>query len=94
MIYFKSILAGVTASAVVVIIFAVIAIAVMPYFPRLALRIFPAQRHELGWGYFYAVDLPVWPPVWPPLLAGTAALVGGFYWTFRKSRTRGASGQR
>ncbi len=89
-IYFKSILAGLAASAVVVIIFVVIAIAVMPYFPQLALRIFPIQRHELGWGGFYAVDLPEWPSDWPPLLAGTAAFAGGFYWTFRRSRTGGA----
>jgi hypothetical protein len=33
-IYFKSILAGAAAFAVAVIIFAVIAIAVMPYFPH------------------------------------------------------------
>jgi hypothetical protein len=32
-------------------------------------------------------------PDWPPLLAGTAAFVGGFYWTFRRSRTRGARQQ-
>ena len=94
MIYLKGILAGVATSAVVVIIFVVIAIAVMPYFPQLAFRIFPVQRHELGWGGFYAVGIPVWPSDWPPLLAGTAAFVGGFYWTLRRFRTRGARQQR
>jgi len=92
-IYFKSILAGAAASAVVFIIFAVIAIAVMPYFPQVALRIFPIQRHELGWGGYYAVGIPVWPSDWPPLLAGTAAFVVGFYWTLRRSKTRGATRQ-
>ena len=90
MIYFKSILAGAAASAVVVVICVVIAIAVMPHSPQLALRIFPVEWHGLGWGGFYAVDYPVWPSDWPPLLAGTAAFVGGFYWTLRRFRTRGA----
>lgn len=88
MIYFKGILAGVAASAVVIIMFAVIAIAVMPYSPQLALRIFPVQGHELGWGSFYAVDFPLRPSDWPSLLAGTAAFVGGFYWTLRRPRAQ------
>ena len=85
--YLKSILAGVAAFVVTVII---IAIAVTPYLPQLALRIFPVQWHQLGWGGFYTVDFPVWPSDWPSLLAGSAAFVGGFYWTFRRSRTPGA----
>ena len=52
MIYFKGILAGVAASVVVVIIFAVIAIAVTPYLPQLALRIFPVQWHQLDGAVF------------------------------------------
>lgn len=69
MIHLKSVLAGVVAFVLVVIIGSAAAMAFMSSFPQLALRLFPAQRHDLAWGSFYEVNFPVWPIVIVGLLA-------------------------
>jgi hypothetical protein len=52
-IYLKSILAGVAAFVVTVIISSAAAISFMTHYPQLAQRIFSAQPFDIQWGAFY-----------------------------------------
>jgi hypothetical protein len=79
-IYLKSILAGAAASAATVTISVLLAFLVMTRFPELALRIFPAQNHDLQWGSFYYVNYPLWQII----ILGTLAFGIGFGWRVRK----------
>jgi hypothetical protein len=83
--YLKSIFVGVAASTVTLMAFSVIAVAVMLRFPEVAVRIFPAERHELGWGEFYAVDFPLWPTV----VVGLLAFAIAFGWMLKRASRRG-----
>jgi hypothetical protein len=79
--YLKSILVGAASSVVTVIVFSILSVVLMSRFPEIALRIFPAQRHELGWGAFYDVAFPLWPAVTVGLLAFATA----FSWMLRRA---------
>jgi hypothetical protein len=79
--YLKGILVGVAVSAITVIIFSVTSVVLMSHFPEVVVGIFPAQKHELGWGEFYAVDFPLWPVVTVGLLVFAIA----FGWTLRRA---------
>jgi len=56
-------------------------VVMMSRFPEVALRIFPAQRHELGWGAFYDVSFPLWPAV----TVGLRAFATAFSWMLRRA---------
>ena len=60
MIYLKSILAGVAAFVVTVIISSAAEISFISHYPQLAGRIFPAPHFDVQWGAFYYVNLPLW----------------------------------
>ena len=69
-IYLKSILAGVAAFVVTVIISSAVAISFMTHYPQLARRIFPTQQFDVQWGdAFYYVNFPLWQIVTLGLLA-------------------------
>jgi hypothetical protein len=84
MVYLKSILAGIAGFMVTTIISSAAALALIARYPQAALRIFPAQRHDLQWGSYYYVNFPFWQIV----VAGVAAFAIGFGWTLRRSTTR------
>ena len=86
MIYVKGILAGIAAFVVTVIIFGGTAMALMTRYPQLALRIFPAQRHDLQWGSFYYVNFPFWQIV----IVGLLAFAITFAWLVRRASARRA----
>ena len=79
--YLKCIFVGVAASTVTVIAFGVIAVAVMSHFPEVAVHIFPAERHELGWGEFYGVDFPLWLIV----IVGLLTFAIAFGWMLKRA---------
>jgi hypothetical protein len=85
-IYLKSILAGIAAFVVTVIISGAAAIGVMMYYPQLALRIFPAQRHDLQLGASYYVNFPLWQIV----ILGLVAFGVTFAWLGRRASARRA----
>src|SRR5947207_10665032 len=59
-LYIKSIVAGVAAFVVAVIISGIIALAIMFRWPELAMRIFPAQTFDLQYGASYSQYFPLW----------------------------------
>ena len=59
MIYLKSILAGVAAFVVTLIISSAAAISFMTHYPQLAPRMFPTQHFDIQWGAFYYVNFPL-----------------------------------
>jgi hypothetical protein len=83
-VYLKGILVGVVALAVTMIVSSVIAVAIVWRFPEVAVRIFPGQRHELGWGEFYAVNFPIWPTV----IVGLLAFAVAFRWMLSRGSAR------
>jgi hypothetical protein len=85
-VYLKSILAGVVAFVLAVIIGSAAATAFMLSHPQLALRIFPAQRHDLAWGSFYEVNFPFWQIV----IVGLLAFGITFAWLVRRASARRA----
>jgi hypothetical protein len=85
-VYLKSILAGVVAFVVTVIVSSAAAMALMTGYPQLALRIFPGQRHDLPWGYYYGVDFPFWQIV----IVGLFAFAITFEWLVRRTSARSA----
>src|SRR5215468_314726 len=84
MTYLKSTLLGAAAFAVAVVAFNVTAISLATHFPQLASRIFVAQRHELGWGEYFTIDVPMWQS-W---FIGTLAFISTFAGSIRRSRQR------
>ena len=81
MIYLKSILAGAVAFVVTVVIFGAAAFTVMAHYPQLALRMLPAQRHDLAWGSFYEVNFPFLQIV----IVGLIAFAITFAWLVRRA---------
>ena len=82
--YVKSILAGVTAFLVAIIISGVIALAIMFRLPELAMRIFPAQTFEIQYGASYSPYFPLWQI----LVVGLLAFVVVFARMFRRESAR------
>ena len=87
-IYLKSILAGVAAFVVTVIISSAAAISFMTHYPQLAQRFFPAQPLDIHWGAFYYVNFPLWQIVTLGLLA--FAITFGWMVRTASARTRPA----
>jgi hypothetical protein len=86
MIYLKSMLAGAVAFVVTVVIASAAAMAFMSHYPAVALRILPAQRHDVAWGSFYEVSFPFWQIVIVGLLAFGITTV----WLVRRASARPA----
>jgi hypothetical protein len=84
MAYVKSILAGVAAFIVTVMISSAIALALIVRFPQFSMRIFPAQQFDLQWGSHYYINFPLWQII----VAGVLAFVIGFAWMFRTATRR------
>jgi hypothetical protein len=78
-IYLKSILAGVAAFVTTVIVFTLMAVAVMQRFPEVAQRVFSGSYHTLGWGGYF--DLPPLQIV----IVGLLAFVIAFGWMLRRA---------
>jgi hypothetical protein len=83
-IYLKSILTGVAAFLVTVVISSAAAMIIITHYPQLALRVFPTQRHDLAWGSFYALDFPLWPI----MIVGLLAFAIAFAWMVRTASAR------
>ena len=83
-IYFKSALAAATSFIITVIICGAIALALIVRFPRLAMRIFPAQHFDIQLGSHYYINFPLWQI----LSAGAVAFVIGFAWVFKTATRR------
>jgi len=79
--YLRGILVGAAVSALTVIIFSVTSVVLMSQFPESVARILSAQKHELGWGEFYAADFPLWPVV----TVGVIAFAITFVLTLRRA---------
>ena len=84
MMYVKSILVGVAAFLVAVIISGVIAIGIVIRFPELAMRIFPAQTFDIQWGAYYSPYFPLWQTV----IVGLLAFVIAFIWMVTRASAR------
>jgi len=84
MIYLKSILAGVAAFVVTVIISSAAAISFMTHYPQLAQRIFPAQPFDIQWGAYYSPYFPLWQTV----IVGLLAFVIAFIWMVTRASAR------
>ena len=84
MTYFKSVLAGIAAFVLTVAIASAATTAFISHYPQLALRILPAQRHDLAWGSFYEVNFPSWQIVIVGLLAFGIATA----WWIRRASAR------
>jgi hypothetical protein len=83
-IYLKSILVGVAAFVVTVIISSVAAISFMAHYPQLAQRIFPVQQFEVQWGASYYANFPLWHI----LVLGLLAFAITVRWTVRTASAR------
>ena len=59
-VYIKSILAGIAAFLVVIIISGMIVLAIMFRLPGLAAHIFPAHTFEIQYGTSYSPYFPLW----------------------------------
>jgi len=93
--YLKSILIGAAAFAFSFILFNVMTMYVMmrlhpPQMPAPAATSISSPASTTSGGSFEVntnwVEYAI--PIWPALLAGVAAFAGGFYWTYKTSRTR------
>ena len=82
--YLKSILAGVAAFVVTVIISSAAAISFMTHYPQLAQRIFPAQHFDIQLGAFYYVNFPLWQIV----ILGFLAFAITFRWMFKRASAK------
>jgi hypothetical protein len=85
-IYLKSILAGVAAFVVTVMISSAAAISFMAHYPQLAQRIFPPQHFEIQFGASYYVNFPLRQI----LILGLLALAITFRWMVRTASGRPA----
>ena len=82
MVSLKSILVGAAAFALTVIVFTLMVVAVMWFFPEVAVRMFPGSYHSLGWGGYF--DFPGWQIVILGLLAFAIASA----WMFRRASAK------
>jgi len=83
-VYIKSILAGVAAFLVAIIICGMTALAIMFRLPELAMRIFPTQAFDIQYGGSYSPYFPLWQI----LGLGVLAFVVAFAWIFRRVSAR------